>query len=145
MRRMSSSRVPFDLRVVMAIGIISCIVGFGSAILLAVGIFHVPASAPRPALFGMFIISSDLSAAVYAFIHGLADAVLVFGLWRRAPWGWWYALVSTAYNVGDTAFTARLYPISASVAIFLGISIIAWLLYRRQLFVGRNGDGNREG
>lgn len=140
MRRMSSSKVPLDLRVVMAIGIFSCIVDLGSAILLMVGIFHVPASAPRPALFGMFVIASDLSAVIYAFVNGLASAGVVLGLWRRAPWGWWYVLVYMVYGVGATAFVARLNPVSATITIVLDISIIVWLLYRRELFVRTRGQ-----
>ncbi len=131
---MRTAKLPLDLRVVITLGVISCVIRLGGIILLILGMMHVPPHAPHHVLFGTVVLSSDFSAGIHDFLMGLADLVFVYGLWHRLRWAWWYALLFTTYNVADSASLFHLYPTTAALALSFGTGQILWLLYRRQLF-----------
>ena len=146
MEGMSASRLPLDLRVVMVLGVLSCVVYFGAAILLAVGIAHVPVDTPGRAFFGMIVLASDASAMIRELASGLACVVFVYGLRCRSRWAWWYALAYMTYNMADALSILPSYTITAAIAIASAAAITVWLLCRRQLFgIGRETKEWRDG
>lgn len=137
---MGIGKMPLDLRIVITLGIISCVIYFGTVVALLLGIAHVPADNPGSALFGLVTLSTDQSRGIHDFVIGVAGLVSIYGLWHRTGWVWWYELAFMAYAFVDSAFSFSSDPITVTVSMLLSASVIVWLLYRRQLF----GIGSRE-
>ena len=135
---MKKSKLPIDLRVVMALGIVSCVVHFGVLVLLVLGVAHIPEDIRDRVLFGTIVISSELSDGIYEFVMGLCSVVFVYGLFRRTRWAWWYALALNTYGVVDSAFSFTLLPVVVTITMLLSAGVIVWLIYRRKLFEGKN-------
>lgn len=134
MKQVSTLRLPIDIRVVMALGITSCIVHFGLVALMILGVGHVSEDTESRVLFGTIVLSSELSYGINAFMSGLLSVVFVHGLFRRTRWAWWYALVFMLYGVGDSAFGLTSLPVVAATSMLLSAGTIVWLVCRRQLF-----------
>lgn len=137
-------KLPLDQRIVITLGIVTCVIYFGTVVGLVPGVAHVPADSPGRALLGTIILSSDLSRGIHDSVIGLIGLVFVYGLWHRTRWVWWYGLAFMAYSLVDAAFSFPLGPITVTIAMLFSAGIILWLLYRRQLF-GIGSQGNSEG
>ena len=131
---MKQSKWPIDLRVIMALAIVSCVVHFSLIVLLALGVAHVPEDMRDRVLFGTLVISSERSHGIYDFVMGLCNVIFVYGLFKRTRWAWWYAMALMTYGVIDSAFSFSLLPAVVTMTMLLSAGVIAWLVYRRHLF-----------
>jgi hypothetical protein len=142
---MRQSKLPIDLRVVMALGIVACVIHFGLIVLLVLGVAHTPEDTRRPVLFGTIVLSSEPWLGIYDSVLGLCSVIFVYGLFRRTRWAWWYALALNTYGVVDSAFSFALLPVVVTITMLLSGGMIVWLLCRRGLFQGRNAESVKSG
>jgi hypothetical protein len=134
MRQVATSRLPIDLRVIMAFGIASCVIDFGLITLLITGVARIPEDAHNRVFFDTISLSSELAHGMYSFSLGLCRIVSVYGLFRRTRWAWWYTLAFMSYGVADSAFGLTSVPVVAATSMLLSAGVIVWLVCRRQLF-----------
>ena len=102
---MEIKKRPLDLRIIIAFGIISCIIYFSIVIGLILGVAHVPVDRPGYALFGQVILSTDLSRGINDFVIGFACLIQVYGLWYLKRWVWWYSLIFATYAIINSMFS----------------------------------------
>ena len=133
-KTLTNKKMPLDVRVVVWLEIISSLMHFIIVGLLIIGIAHSPSNNHRDVLFNTVCLSTNLSTGTYSFSLGLACLVGAYGLWQGYRFGWWFVLIFSIYNISDSALMFSDYPITTTIAICFSLGIIAWLIYRRQLY-----------
>ncbi|HIJ69736.1 MAG TPA: hypothetical protein HPP87_00060 [Planctomycetes bacterium] len=134
-------KMPLDVKIVAWLVIISALMHFLVFTLILFGIAHHPSGYERRVFFGIFRVSSDLTASVHSFIMAAACLGYAYGLRKGYRAGWWFALAFSFHNVVDSLFGLPDFPISTSIAILFSIMIIIWLVVRRKLYnIGETGE-----
>jgi predicted membrane protein DUF2127 len=76
-----------------------------------------------------------IAAIVMMIVVSAACATAAVGLWRRARWGYWRAIIILSANlVGDTLAAFFRHDWRTLVGLPVGGAMIAYLISRRQIF-----------
>jgi hypothetical protein len=128
-------KAPLDVKIVAWFFIIVGIIGILLDVLLIIGIAKSASGSPRKVFFGAFNLISGTSNGMYFLMIGTMNFITGYILKKGSKIGWWLAFAGSINGISDSILLGFLeYKNSATTGIFINLSIIIWLLYRRKIY-----------
>jgi len=128
-------KAPIDVKIVAWFFIIVGIFSLLSVMLLITGIAQLPSDNPRKVFFGTFNLVSDTSNIIYFLLIGMMNLITGYILKKGSKIGWWLAFAASINGISDSILLGfSKHKISTMTGIIIDLSIIIWLLYRRQIY-----------
>ena len=127
-------------KILADVGIFACVIaviGFfelGCSILLFLPISRLGENETRNVLFGVILLNTKISFAIYLFCMALVRLLCAWGLIKYIKFFWYLTLAHFLYDITDSFLLFRQDKFNAVIGIVISIIVITWLYLRRQVY-----------
>ena len=131
---LARKKMPLDVRIIAWFFVAGAIIIFFMVALSFFGLLHFNPGYSPSVLFGLVSLDSDFTSATYYSLFAVLELICAYGLITGRAYGWWLRLILSVIIFFDAILLYSHGPTTATLSMAIVLAIIAWLMYRRQLY-----------